>query len=71
MKPFGEYLRNLRLEQKLSGNQMYRIAGVHRGSLSKYETGISYPSIPTILVLAKAYKVKPESIFTRLKKELI
>jgi len=56
---FGEVLRALRIERKLTQEQLGFVAGVQRKSISLLELGSRAPSLATVLRIAKALNVEP------------
>lgn len=56
-------LRQLRISTKLKQIDMAKQLGIRESTISMWEKGKSYPSIPTIYKLAKILKVTPEEVF--------
>ena len=52
---FGENLYNLRKKEKISQEKLAEKLGVSRQSVSKWETGESYPEMNRILKLCKIF----------------
>ena len=55
---FGENLKNLRKQKKLSQEKLAEKVGVSRQSVSKWEVGESYPEMNNILKLCKIFNCK-------------
>ena len=61
---FGDRLKQLRKEKKLSQEEFANIIGVSRYTITKYETGEREPDIKTIIKIALLYRQRmllPES----------
>lgn len=56
---FGEVLRALRIERKLTQEQLGLAAGLQRKYISSLELGTKAPSFATVLRVAKALDVEP------------
>jgi len=56
-KKFGENLRKIRLEKKMSQGDICRALGVDRGYISNLETGKRNPTLSTIKRIADALGV--------------
>ena len=56
-------LRQLRISTKLKQIDMAKQLGIRESTISMWEKGKSYPSIPTIYKLAKILEVTPEEVF--------
>lgn len=52
---FGENLKNLRKQRKISQEKLAEKVGVSRQSVSKWETGESYPEMNNILILCDIF----------------
>ena len=52
---FGENLKNIRKEKNMSQEQLAEKVNVSRQSVSKWETGESYPEMNNILELCKIF----------------
>lgn len=59
---FGENLRDLRKSKKMSQEQLAEKVGVSRQSVSKWETGESYPEMSNILILCDIFHCKINSL---------
>jgi transcriptional regulator with XRE-family HTH domain len=53
----SERLRNLRIEHRLSLNQLAKQAGLTKGFLSQVERGLKAPSISSLLRLSQVYRL--------------
>lgn len=58
----GEYLKQLRTENKMSQEQLAERLGISRQSISKWEQGASSPDIENFAKLAQLYKVSVDSL---------
>lgn len=58
----GEYLKNLRKENKFSQEQLAEKLNISRQSISKWEQGISTPDIENFAKLAQLYNVSVDSL---------
>lgn len=61
-KRVGENVRRLRVEAGLSQEQFAFEADMHRTYVSGVERGIRNPTVTVLERMAKALKVKPESL---------
>jgi transcriptional regulator with XRE-family HTH domain len=59
---FGQVIRNLRKERKLSQEKLSDTSGLDRSFISHLERGRKQPSLVTIFQLAKALNVSPTFI---------
>lgn len=59
---FGEVLRELRLEARLSQEQLAETADLHRNYIGLVERGINAPSLTAIASLARALNSKPSDL---------
>lgn len=62
-KKFGERLRKLRMEQKLTQEQLAEKSGMHFTYIGQIERGIRNPSLINLFKLAKALKVPASELF--------
>lgn len=58
----GEYLKNLRKENKFSQEQLAEKLNISRQSISKWEQGTSTPDIENFAKLAQLYNVSVDSL---------
>ncbi len=59
LKSFGEHLKSLKEEQKLSYREFYKRSDVNTGDIIKYENGETSPNFITIMKLAIGLKIHP------------
>lgn len=59
---FGAVLRTLRIEKKITQEQLGFEAGLQRKYISLLELGTKAPSLATVLRVAKALNVEPGSL---------
>jgi transcriptional regulator with XRE-family HTH domain len=59
-KVFGERLKELRLEKKLTTVPLGEALGVSDAIISRWETGLSIPLADKIYVIAKYFKVSAD-----------
>ena len=57
MLEFGEILRELRTDKKLTQPQLAEAIGVSKSMISMWETGINEPTASNIIKLAKFFDV--------------
>ncbi len=55
-------LKELRLEHDLSQDNLAKLCNVKQSCVSKWERGITYPSLDIIIILVKIYKVSSDYI---------
>lgn len=64
-KSVGDRIRELRLDRKLSQEQLAKAIGIKQGSLTQLETGKSKaPASKTLTKLARVFEVDPEWLMT-------
>jgi len=61
-KILGKKIKLARVEHDLNQTQLADKIGAKQKSISRYETGVTLPSLPTLSKMAKALK-KPASYF--------
>jgi len=54
---FGEKIREIRLQKKMSQSDVGLEIGIDRENIRKYEKGIQEPRLTTILKFAKAFEI--------------
>jgi transcriptional regulator with XRE-family HTH domain len=59
---FGSNLRRIRLERRLSQEELMARADIHRNQISKYERGETEPQLETLARLAWALDVSVDSL---------
>ena len=57
MATFGERLKQLRKEKKLTQQELGEVIGVSKVSISTYENGVFYPEVKNFLALAEYFEV--------------
>lgn len=62
MKDFGVRLKGLRAANKLSQEEMAKSIGVHVTHLSRYERGLSVPSLEVAEKIAKALDISLDEL---------
>ena len=60
---FGRRLRELRKRRGLSQKELGAAIGVHYMQISKYETGVSFPTVGNVLEIAKTLSVSLDQLF--------
>lgn len=60
---FGKHLRKLRLEKKLTQEELAEIAGMHFTYIGQIERGVRNPSLVNLQKLATALRVKAGQLF--------
>ncbi|MCH5153212.1 MAG: helix-turn-helix transcriptional regulator [Clostridiales bacterium] len=60
MIEFGEILRELRTDKKLTQPQLAEAIGVSKSMISVWETGLSEPTASNIIKLAKYFEVSTD-----------
>jgi transcriptional regulator with XRE-family HTH domain len=66
---FGNVLKELRTEKKLSQEKLAEKSDLHKNYISLLETGQRQPTITTVFSLAKALGIKPEELIAKVTKE--
>lgn len=67
---FGEVIRELRKQKRLSQEDVAYESGLDRSFISLLETGRQQPSLVTIFQLAKALGVSPAQLLTSVEEKL-
>ena len=62
METFGSYLRGLRREQRLTLGQLSLQSGVHKATLSRWETGAYLPRLPELRQVLMALDAPPSAL---------
>lgn len=65
MKEFGEILKELRINEKLSQAALADIIHVSRSAIAKYENGLGLPSEEVIQALCRYFKVDKDYLFPK------
>ncbi|MCL2846477.1 MAG: helix-turn-helix domain-containing protein [Firmicutes bacterium] len=65
MKIFGERLRELRTERKLSLREVGKIVGVSHAAIARYEQNETQPKFETVDKLANFFGVSTDYLFGR------
>lgn len=68
-KIIGSVLKEIRLEKKLSQQELADYSEVDRAYISQLELGDSIPSVVTIFKLAEVLKIKPHEIISRIEQQ--
>jgi transcriptional regulator with XRE-family HTH domain len=63
---FGRILRARRLECRLSQDDLCKVTGIHRTTISLMERGFRTPGLPTIVRLAAGLDISPKALLDRL-----
>ncbi|MEI6852678.1 MAG: XRE family transcriptional regulator [Bacteroidota bacterium] len=58
----GKRMKNIRISNKQTQQEVVENAGVTKGLLSRIENGRTIPSLPVFISLVKALRMKPEDI---------
>ena len=58
----GDFIKLLRVEKKLSQGDLAELLNVTRQTVSKWETGVSLPSLDTIKEMSKIFEVEIEEL---------
>ena len=58
----GESIYNLRKSKKITQEQLGEYVGVSKGAISKWESGVSYPDIEMLPVLARFFSVSIDEL---------
>lgn len=66
MKEFGERLKKIRTEKKLSTRALADIAEMDFGNINEIENGKINPSLTTIVLLAEALEIDPAVLFSKI-----
>lgn len=66
---FGQTLRTLRKERKLSQQELADKVGVSASCLSKWETGFMLPTQDNLRILAKVLGVRPQQLHAPIREE--
>ncbi|MGO9136231.1 MAG: helix-turn-helix domain-containing protein [Syntrophales bacterium] len=66
---FGEVIRELRKEYKISQEKLAEISNLDRSFISLLECGHKQPSLVTIFQLAKAFDLSPSKIMSLVEKK--
>jgi transcriptional regulator with XRE-family HTH domain len=63
LKNFGNNLRKIRMEKKLSMETVANLAEIELSQIYRIETGKINPKLTTILKIAKALDISPKELF--------
>jgi transcriptional regulator with XRE-family HTH domain len=61
---FSEKIKAIRLERQLSQKEMAEKLFVSQQAVSRWETGLSYPDVPTIKLIAATFNVKIDELLS-------
>ncbi len=64
-KEVGQAIRKVREEKEYSREQLARKAGIHSQLIVRWELGISYPTISTLMAVADALDVSLDELVGR------
>jgi DNA-binding XRE family transcriptional regulator len=67
-KAFGQALRSMRREQRVSQEKMSLEADCDRTTVSLIERGLVSPKLSTIVKMCRVLKVKPSEVMQRMEK---
>jgi len=59
---FGNNLRFLRKENKLTQGELAKILNISRSKIASYESGAAEPNITLLLLICKFFSIKPKDI---------
>jgi len=65
-RAFGEALREIRRERRVSQMDLYLASGIDRTYISAVERGVQSPTIRMIVRFAKHLKVRPSELVQRM-----
>ncbi len=60
MQYFGVRLRDLRLEKRMTQQQLADKTGMAKGTISAYEQGKKYPSVEVLIKLCNTFQVSAD-----------
>ena len=63
LKSFGNNLRRIRMEKKLSMETLANMAEIELSQIFRIETGKINPKLTTVLKIAKALDISPRELF--------
>ncbi|MFT2011473.1 helix-turn-helix domain-containing protein [Pontibacter sp. 13R65] len=66
-KTFGDVLRELRRERKMSQEELAFRSGLDRTYISLLERGLRVPTIDTLFKVSRSLGVQPEDIVAQIK----
>lgn len=69
-RAFSKVLREFRLENEMTQEELGFEAGCHSTFISQLERGLKQPSLATILILAKGLGIKPGDMVNAVDKKL-
>jgi len=64
IKTFGDHLRKVRKEKRLSQEELAHKAGLTLSQVGRIERGVINTSISTVYTLAEALEIKPKELFS-------
>jgi len=68
---FGERLKSLRLENKMTQTQVADRVGVATSAISSYESGVRLPSYNVLIKLSRLFRVSTDYLLGVKSKEII
>ena len=70
IKTFGQVLRDIREEKKLSQEKLAELADLDRTYISLLERGLRQPTISTIFQISKALEISPSTLIAIVQERL-
>ncbi len=70
VKKFGEVIRDLRKQRRLSQEKLAELANLHDRHISFIERGLRKPSIVIVFQLAKALDIKASELIMMVEKRI-
>jgi transcriptional regulator with XRE-family HTH domain len=70
IKDFGERLKKIRTEKKLSTRALADLAEMDFGNINEIENGKINPSLTTIVLLAEALQIEPADLLSKKKGQI-
>jgi len=69
MKIFGERLKEIREESKLTQTEFAKVFGTSKSNINKWESGVHAPNLETVVRLAVFFKVPTDYLLGLMKYE--
>ena len=68
---FGNRLKTLRIQKKLTQQQLADLLGLTKSVISAYENGLRYPAYDVLIKIARIFKVSPDFLLgVEIKREI-